>query len=148
MPGFAVSKRLEVMAPHDLVELEFDNCAVPKKNLLGTAGEGFKIAMRTLDVFRKSVGAAAVGIGRTAFDAALKYSKKRTQFGTPIAQFQAIQLKLADMATELDAARALVYRAAILKDKGGANVSRAASMAKLYATEAAFRAVDQGLQIH
>jgi len=148
MPGFAVSKRLEVMAPHDLVELEFDNCAVPKKNLLGTAGEGFKIAMRTLDVFRMSVGAAAVGIGRTAFDAALKYSKKRAQFSTPIAQFQAIQLKLADMATELDAARALVYRAAILKDKGGTNVSRAASMAKLYATEAAFRAVDQGLQIH
>ncbi len=148
MSGFAVSKRLEVMAPHDLVELEFDNCAVPKKNLLGTVGEGFKIAMRTLDVFRMSVGAAAVGIGRTAFDAALKYSKKRAQFGSPIAQFQAIQLKLADMATELDAARALVYRAAILKDKGGTNVSRAASMAKLYATEAAFRAVDQGLQIH
>jgi len=99
-------------------------------------------------VFRMSVGAAAVGIGQAAFDAALSYAKKRTQFGSPIAKFQAIQFKLAEMATELDAARGLVYRAAILKDKGEANVSRHASMAKFYATEAAFRAVDQGLQIH
>ncbi len=126
----------------------FTLCLLPKANLLGQVGEGFKIAMRTLDVFRMSVGAAAVGIGQTAFDAALEYAKKRVQFGSPIGNFQAIQLKLADMATELDAARALVYRAAILKDKGGEDVSRAASMAKYYATEAAFRAVDQGLQIH
>jgi acyl-CoA dehydrogenase len=104
--------------------------------------------MKTLDVFRMSVGAAAIGIGQAAFDAALDYAKKRVQFGRPIAQFQAIQFKLAEMATELDAARALVYRAAILKDRGGAHVSRAASMAKFYATEAAFRVVDQGLQIH
>ena len=82
-------------------------------------GEGFKIAMKTLDVFRMSVGAAAVGIGQAAFDAALDYAKKRIQFGSPIAKFQAIQFKLAEMATELDAARALVYRAAILKDRGG-----------------------------
>jgi acyl-CoA dehydrogenase len=95
-----------------------------------------------------SVGAAAVGIGQAAFDAALSYAKKRVQFGNPIAKFQAIQLKLAEMATELDAARALVYRAAILKDKGGDNVSRTASMAKFYATEAVFHVVDQALQIH
>jgi len=148
MRGFAVTKRLKVMAPHDLVELEFNHCFVPGENLLGKVGEGFKIAMRTLDVFRMSVGAAAVGIGQAAFDAALDYSKKRVQFGSSIAKFQAIQLKLAEMATELDAARALVYRAAILKDRGDSNVSRFASMAKFYATEVAFRTVDQGLQIH
>jgi acyl-CoA dehydrogenase len=148
MPGFTVNKRLKVIAPHDLVELKFDNCFVPRENLLGKVGEGFKIAMKTLDVFRMSVGAAAIGIGTAAFDAALDYAKKRVQFGSPIAKFQAIQFKLAEMATELDAARALVYRAAILKDRGDANVSRFASMAKFYATETAFRAVDQGLQIH
>jgi alkylation response protein AidB-like acyl-CoA dehydrogenase len=87
-------------------------------------------------------------IGQAAFDIAFSYAKKRTQFGSSIATFQAIQLKLAEMATELDAARALVYRAAILKDKGEANVSRQASMAKFFATEAAFRTVDQGVQIH
>jgi alkylation response protein AidB-like acyl-CoA dehydrogenase len=95
-----------------------------------------------------SVGAAAVGMGQAAFDTALDYAKKRVQFGSPIVRFQAIQFKLAEMATELDAARALVYRAAIAKDKGDPNVSRFASMANFYATEAAFRAVDQGLQIH
>lgn len=146
--GFTIVKRLKMLAPHDMVELQFDNCFVPKENLLGKVGEGYKIAMRTLEVFRMSVGAAAVGIGQTAFDAALNYAKKRVQFGSPIAKFQAIQFKLAEMATELDAARGLVYRAAILKDKGEADVSRQASMAKFYATEAAFRAVDQGLQIH
>jgi acyl-CoA dehydrogenase len=95
-----------------------------------------------------SVGAAAVGIGRTAFDAAIDYAKKRIQFDSPIAKFQIIKSKLAEMATELEAARALVYGAAILKDRGGDNVSRVASMAKYYATEVAFRTVDQGLQIH
>jgi acyl-CoA dehydrogenase len=148
MPGLIVAKRLKAMAPHDLVELEFDHCVVPGENLLGKVGEGFKIAMKTLDVFRMSVGAAAVGIGQAAFDAALEYSKKRVQFGSSIAKFQAVQLKLAEMATELDAARALVYRAAILKDRGDPNVSRFASMAKFYATEIGFRAVDQGVQIH
>jgi acyl-CoA dehydrogenase len=148
MRGFIVSKRLKAIAPHDLVELEFHDCFVQRENLLGKVGEGFKIAMKTLDVFRMSVGAAAVGIGQAAFNAALDYAKKRVQFGSPIAKFQAIQLKLAEMATELDAARALVYRAAILKDRGDSNVSRFASMAKFYATEVAFRSVDQGLQIH
>ena len=146
--GFIITKRLKMLAPHDLVELSFDDCAIPKENLLGKVGDGYKIAMRTLDVFRMSVGAAAVGIGQAAFDIAFDYAKKRTQFGSTIATFQAIQLKLAEMATELDAARALVYRAAILKDRGETNVSRQASMAKFFATEAAFRAVDQGVQIH
>lgn len=120
----------------------------PKETFWEGLGEGFRIATKTLELFRMSVGAAAVGIGQAAFEAALSYAKKRVQFNSPIIRFQAIQLKLADMATELDAARALVYRAAILRDRGGANVSRAASMAKWYATEAAFRAVDQALQIH
>mgnify|MGYP000672150418 CR=1 FL=1 len=146
--GFTIVKRLRMLAPHDMVELRFDNCLVPKENLLGKTGEGYKIAMMTLEVFRMSVGAAALGIGQAAFDLALNYAKKRVQFGRPIAKFQAIQFKLAEMATELDAARGLVYRAAILKDKGEINVSRQASMAKFYATEAAFRAVDQALQIH
>jgi len=148
MPGFIVDQRMKMIAPHDIVAFKFDHCFVPKKNLLGEMGEGFKIAMKTLDVFRMSVGAAAVGIGQAAFQAALDYAKKRVQFGSAIAKFQAIQFKLAEMATELDAARALVYRAAILKDRGVDDVSRVASMAKFYATEAAFRAVDQGLQIH
>jgi acyl-CoA dehydrogenase len=148
MQGFTITKRLKMLAPHDLVELSFDNCVIPRENLLGKVGEGFKIAMMTLDVFRMSVGAAAVGIGQAAFDVALSYARQRTQFGSPIAQFQAVQLKLAEMATDLDAARALVYRAAIRKDRGEANVSRQASMAKFFATEAAFRAVDKGVQIH
>jgi len=147
-PGFTVHRRLKLMAPHDSTELKFDNCWVPRENLLGEVGQGFAIAMGTLDVFRMTVGAAAVGIGQAALDAALNYAKKRVQFDSPIAKFQLIQLKLAEMATELDAARALVYRAAILKDQGGANVSRQAAMAKWYATEVAFRVVDQGLQIH
>jgi acyl-CoA dehydrogenase len=95
-----------------------------------------------------SVGAAAVGMGQVAFNAALDYAKNRVQFSSPIVKFQAIQLKLAEMATELDAAIALVYRAAILKDRGDLDVSRFSSMAKFYATEVAFRAIDQGLQIY
>ncbi len=148
MPGFVVARRMKIIAPHDVVEFKFDHCFVPRENLLGKPGDGFTIAMKTLEVFRMSVGAAAIGIGQAAFDAALSYAKKRVQFGSPIVNFQAIQFKLAEMATELDAARALVYRAAILKDKRQAHTSRAASMAKFYATEAAFRAVDQGVQIH
>lgn len=147
-PGFSVSQRLEVIAPHDLTALEFKDCLVPTENLLGQVGQGFKIAMQTLEVLRMSVGAAAVGIGSAALKAALAYAKQRVQFSSPLADYQAIQFKLAEMATELDAARALVYRAAINKDLGGANTSRASSMAKLFATEAAGRAVDQAVQIH
>ena len=146
--GLRVSQRLNLIAPHDIVEFEFDDCFIPEENVLGKVGDGFKIAMRTLDVFRVSVGAAALGMGRTAFNAALNYAKKRIQFGSAISKFQAIQLKLADMATELDAAEALVYRAAVLKDRGALMTSRYASMAKYYATEAACRVIDQAVQIH
>lgn len=148
MEGFSVHKRLQTIAPHDLVELIFENCFVPRENLLGNVGDGLRIALKTLDVFRVSVGAAALGIAQAAFDAALDYAKKRVQFGRPIAAFQGTQFKLAEMATELDAARGLVYRAALLQDAKGENITRAASMAKMYATEAAFRIVDHSLQIH
>ena len=148
MEGFRVHKRLKAIAPHDLVELEFADCFVPRENLLGSVGDGMKIALKTLDRFRVSVGAAALGIAQVAFGAAVDYAKQRVQFGRPIAGFQGTQFKLADMATELDAARALVYRAALLQDAKGDNITRAASMAKMYATEAAFRIVDQSLQIH
>ena len=148
MAGFSVHKRLKTIAPHDLVELKFENCFVPRENLLGNVGDGMRVALGTLDVFRVSVGAAALGIAQTAFDAALDYAKKRVQFGRPIIGFQGTQFKLADMATDLDAARALVYRAALLQDAKGENRTRASSMAKMYATEAAFRIVDQSLQIH
>ncbi|RJX32556.1 MAG: acyl-CoA dehydrogenase [Desulfarculus sp.] len=147
-PGFKVARRLELIAPHDLTALEFKDCFLPRENLLGQVGQGFKIAMQTLEVLRMSVGAAAVGIGRAALAAALDYAQRRVQFGAPIADFQATQFKLAEMATELDAARALVYRAAIKKDGGLARAARDASMAKLYATEAAQRVVDQAVQIH
>ncbi len=148
MEGFSVLTRLKMIAPHDLVELKFENCFVPRENLLGNAGDGMSIALGTLDVFRVSVGAAALGIAQAAFDAALDYAKKRVQFGRPIIGFQGTQFKLADMAAELDAARALVYRAALLQDAKGENITLAASMAKMYATEAAFRIVDASLQIH
>ena len=147
-PGLIVTNRLKLMAPHDIVELKFENCLVPRENILGNIGDGYKIAMKTLEVFRVSVGAAALGMAKAAFDSALNYAKKRTQFGSPIAKFQAIQLKLAKMATELDAAKALIYRAALLKDKGESNTSKQASMAKFYATEVAFRVIDQAVQIH
>ena len=148
MKGVRVSQRLKLIAPHDIVEFEFDDCFIPEENLLGKVGDGYKIAMRTLDVFRVSVGAAALGMGKTAFDSALNYAKNRIQFGSAISKFQAIQLKLADMATELDAAEALVYRAAVLRDRGELKTSRYASMAKYYATEAACRVIDQAVQIH
>jgi acyl-CoA dehydrogenase len=147
-PGFTVHRRLKLMAPHDSTELKFENCLVPRENLLGEIGQGFAIAMGTLEVFRMTVGGAAVGIGQAALDASINYAKKRVQFNSPIAKFQAIQFKLAEMATELDAARALVYRAALLKDQGVPNVSRQSAMAKWYATEAAYRICDQAVQIH
>ncbi len=146
--GFGVHKRLKMIAPHDLAELKFEDCFLPRENLLGNPGDGLRIALGTLDLFRVSVGAAALGIAQTAFDAALAYAKTRVQFGRPIAGFQGIQFKLADMATELDATRALVYRAALRQDAKGEHITRVASMAKLYATEAAFRIVDQSVQIH
>ena len=131
----------------DTVELVFDNARIPKANLLGKEGEGFKIAMTILDDGRISIAAQAVGIAQGAFDAALKYAKERVQFGRPIIDHQAIQNKLADMATGIDAGRLLTYRAAYLRDQKKP-YSKEASMAKLFCAPMANRVADQAVQIH
>jgi len=146
--GYEVEKRLELISAHDIVSLKLDRVVLPEENLIGKTGDGFSLAMQTLDFMRMTVGAAALGMGQTALDEALAYAPKRVQFGAPIAKQQGIMFKLAEMATELEAARFLVYRAAIKKDRGSPDVTLAASMAKLYATEAAWRAIDQAVQIH
>ena len=146
--GFRVVRQIETLAPHPLGELQLDGCRVPASHRLGEEGEGLKIALRTLDFFRASVGAAACGMAACALSEATAYAAKRRQFGKAIAEFQATQMAIADMATELDAARLLVYRSAWKKDQGAARVTREASMAKLFATEAAQRIVDRALQIH
>jgi len=128
-------------------ELFFEDCRIPKENLLGNEGEGFKQFLTTLDGGRIGIGAMALGLAQAAFEAALEYSKERKQFGQPICNFQAIQWMLADMATEIDAARLLVYRAAWLKDQG-ARFTKEATMAKLYASEMAERACFKAIQIH
>ena len=151
MPGFSVAARTELVAPHPIGELAFDGVRVPAEDRVGEEGEGFRLAMQTMDMFRASVGAAACGMARRALDESVAYAKARRQFGVTLAMHQLIQEKLAVMQTELDAARLLVYRAAHLKDTGAAPPSlltRAASEAKLYATEAAQRVVDEAVQIH
>jgi acyl-CoA dehydrogenase len=146
--GLHIAERLEVIAPHPLARLRFDGCRVPASAMLGAPGEGFKIAMATLDVFRASVGAAALGFARRALDEALKRSASRQLFGAPLAELQMVQGHLADMALDVDAAALLVYRAAWTKDQGAARVTREAAMAKLYATEAAQRVIDASVQLH
>lgn len=147
-PGFEVTRQMEILAIDVVNELSFKDCLVPRKNLLGEEGKGFIIAMQTLDLLRCSVGAHAVGIAQEAFDLALAYAKKRMQFGKPIAQHQAIQMKLANMIVEINCARLLVYQAALAKDNGQPDVTFKSSMAKYYATEMAQRVVDQAVQIH
>ena len=148
MPGWNVDKRLALMASHDIVAFEIKELRVPRTNLLGQVGGGFKLAMQTLDLMRMSVGAAALGMAQTALTESLRYSQARVQFGQPIVAFQSTAFKLADMAVEIEAARGLVYRAALKKDRGDADASYHSSIAKLYATEAAFRCIDQAVQIH
>lgn len=148
LPGFSVVERTPMIAAHPIGEVEFNGCRVPAEDMVGGEGDGFVLAMRTMDTFRASVGAAACGMARRALDEAVGYAKVRKQFGRPIAEHQLIQEKLADMITELDAARLLVYRAAHLKDTGAARITREASEAKLFATEAACRIIDQAVQIH
>ncbi|MBI4504763.1 MAG: acyl-CoA dehydrogenase, partial [Chloroflexi bacterium] len=139
---------LVLLAAHCIGQPRFRGCRVPATQRLGAEGEGFRIAMQTLDLFRPSVGAAAVGLGQAAYEEALRYARRRKQFGAALVQQQAIRFKLADMAVALDAARLLVYRAAVLKDRGAARVTKEAAMAKLFATEAAWRVVDEAVQIH
>jgi alkylation response protein AidB-like acyl-CoA dehydrogenase len=131
----------------DTAELIFEDCEIPAENLVGKEGDGFKDAMRVLDGGRISIAALSLGMARGALDAAMKYAQERRQFGKTISEFQAIQFKLADMATELDAAWLLTMRAAQMKD-AGKKVTLESAMAKLYASEAACRICDEGLQIH
>ncbi|HEX8176284.1 MAG TPA: acyl-CoA dehydrogenase family protein [Pyrinomonadaceae bacterium] len=148
MKGCTVTKRTEMISPHPIGEIEFRGCRVPAEDRIGEEGDGFRLAMQTMDAFRASVGAAACGMARRALNEAIGYATKRKQFGRLLAEHQLIQEKLAEMATELDAARLLVYRAAYLKDTGVERVTREASEAKFFATEAAGRIIDQALQIH
>jgi acyl-CoA dehydrogenase len=147
-PGLEIAERIPLIAPHPLAALRFEDCRVPRDQLLGAPGQGFRIAMATLDVFRPTVGAAALGFARRALDEALAHASRRQLFGGPLAELQMIQAKLADMALAVDAAALLVYRAAWAKDAGAERITREAAMAKLHATEAAQRVIDDALQIH
>ena len=143
-----VAHRIDTIAPHPLATLRYDQCRVPGDALIGQPGQGFKIAMSVLDVFRSTVGAAALGLARRALDEAVRHAQGRKLFGAPLADMPVTQAALADMALEIDAAALLVYRAAWTKDAGAERVTREAAMAKLYATEAAQRVVDRAVQIH
>ena len=147
-PGLSVVERIETVAPHPLGTLRFEGCRVPASALIGAEGDGFRIALSVLDVFRSTVGAAALGLARRALDEALRHARARHLFGAPLAAMPVTQAALADMATEVDASALLVYRAAWTKDAGADRVTREASMAKLYATEAAQRVVDRAVQLH
>jgi acyl-CoA dehydrogenase len=147
-PGFGVVERLEAIAPHPLARLAFSSCRVPRSAMVGAPGDGFKIAMATLDVFRSTVGAAALGFARRALDEAVARTAARTVFGAPLGSLQMVQGHLADMAVDVDASALLVYRAAWTKDRGAQRVTREAAMAKLYATEAAQRVIDMAVQLH
>jgi acyl-CoA dehydrogenase len=147
-PGLIVKKRIQVISPHPIGMIAFEECVISESSLLGNQGDGLKIALVTLDLFRCTVGAAAVGLAQRAMEEALDYGRKRRQFDRPLTEFQGIQFKLAEMATELEAARLLVYQAAWAHDFGAADAKLKSSMAKLFATEAAQRIVDQALQIH
>lgn len=147
-PGLEVVERIEVMAPHPLAHLRLNGVTLPDEALIGAPGQGFKIAMSVLDVFRSTVGAAALGFARRALGEALARVQARRIGGQPLAAQQMVQGHLADMALEIDAAALLVYRAAWVKDMGAARVTREAAMAKLYATEAAQRVIDMAVQLH
>src|SRR4029079_11572494 len=148
MPGFRVVERTSLIAPHPIGEIAFNECRVPAEDMVGEEGDGFKLAMETMGTFRASVGAAACGMARRALDQAVRYASARKQFGRLLSEHQLVQAKLADMITELDAARLLVYRAAYTRDTETGRVTREASEAKLFATEAAGRIIDSAVQIH
>ncbi|MBO0753171.1 MAG: acyl-CoA dehydrogenase, partial [Bradyrhizobiaceae bacterium] len=148
LEGFAIAERIEVTAPHPLARLRFDGVRVPASARIGAPGGGFRIAMATLDVFRSTVGAAALGFARRALDETLTRVRGRQMFGGALADLQMVQGLIADMALDVDAAALLVYRAAWTKDSGADRATREAAMAKLYATERAFRVIDMAVQLH
>lgn len=145
--GFSVTERIDVIAPHPLATIRFENCFVPDDHLIGAPGDGFKIAMATLDVFRSTVGAAALGFARRATDEAVARSTTRHLFGAPLSDLQLTQAAIADMALGNDASALLIFRAAWAKDQGQPRVTREAAMAKLYATDTAQQTIDKALQL-
>lgn len=145
--GFSIVEKIDVIAPHPLARIRFDNCFVPDDHLLGEAGQGFKIAMATLDVFRSTVGAAALGFARRATDEAVERATTRQLFGAPMSDLQLTQAAIADMALGNDASALLIYRAAWAKDRGQPRVTREAAMAKLYATDTAQETIDRAVQL-
>ena len=145
-PGFTIAERIDVIAPHPLARLRFDGARVPKSQMLGAPGEGFKLAMRTLDIFRTSVAAASLGFARHALEEALTRASSRRMFGQTLGDFQLTQAKLADMALTIDSAALLVYRAAWMRDQGK-RVTREAAMAKWHASEGAQRVIDAAVQL-
>ena len=146
--GLSVAERLEVIAPHPLARLAFDDVRVPASAMIGEPGQGFRIAMSVLDVFRSTVGAAALGFARRALDETIARAGSRELFGAPLGDLQMVQGHIADMALDVDAAALLVYRAAWTKDMGAPRVTREAAMAKLFATDQAQSVIDRAVQIH
>ena len=147
-PGFDDSKRMDLMAPHPIGSPIFNNCRIPYSNIIGEPGQGIRLALGTLNTFRTTVAAAAIGMAQAAYDTTIKFAKERTMSGQALSEYQATQFKLADMAVSLEAARLLCYKAAWLKDSGQENVIKEASYAKLFATEAASRIINEAVQIH
>lgn len=146
-PGFSVSKRIETIAPHPLGTLELTDCRVPLDRIVGEPGRGLRVALGTLDVFRTTVGAAALGFARRAMSDTLSHVTQREMFGGKLSDLQLTQAAIAEMATEIDASALLVYRSAWTRDNGAARVTREAAMAKMYATEAAQRVIDRAVQL-
>jgi alkylation response protein AidB-like acyl-CoA dehydrogenase len=145
--GFSVAERIRTIAPHPLGRIRFENCRVPAERVVGEPGKGLRVALGTLDVFRSTVGAAALGFARRALDEALAHASDRQMFGQHLKDFQLTQSRIARMATEIDASALLIYRAAWTRDNGAERVTREAAMAKMYATEAAQRVIDDALQL-
>lgn len=148
LPGFEIAERLETIAPHPLATLRFTDCRLPATALLGQPGQGFKIAMSVLDMFRSTVAAAALGFARRALDEALTRAQTRQIQGAPLFDLQMVQGHIADMAVDIDAAALLIYRAAWTKDNGAPRITREAAMAKLFATDQAQRIIDKAVQLH
>ncbi len=146
-PGLTVTERLDLLAPHPLGTIRFDGCRVPASALIGEPGRGLRVALGTLDIFRSTVGAAALGMSRRALDEAVRHTKARQVFGRPLAELQLTQARLADMAVAVDASALLVYRAAWTRDSGAPRVTREAAMAKLFATESAQTVIDSAVQL-
>ncbi len=148
VPGFDIAARIDTIAPHPLATLRFTDCRVRRDAMIGASGAGFKIAMSVLDVFRPSVGAAALGFARRALDEALSRIKTRYIGGAPLSDLQMVQGHIADMAVDIDASALLIYRAAWAKDSGAPRITREAAMAKLFATDQAQKVIDRAVQLH